>query len=176
MKKSVGLAISVGCLACGIVIGIGASKEKPPGLDNMRGRPPAEAGAAALQEAERLAGKGTWELLGVARVYYLSGDKTKGQALIDKVLSEKVNGSDWQRIGQIYADAGENAKAESYFQKVLAADPKDDTGQAEIGAWYIHIGQREKGEELLGKAIARHPDEVWHYVRAGEGYLGVSPR
>jgi tetratricopeptide (TPR) repeat protein len=175
MKKSVALAITLG-VACGIVIGIGVGREKPPGMDIMRGKPPAEAGAAALQEAEKLAGTGTWELLGVARVYYLSGNKTKGQALIDKVLGEKVNGSDWQRVGQIYADAGENDKAETYFQKVLAADPKDDTGQAEIGAWYIHIGQREKGEELLGKALAKHPDEVWHYVRASESYLGVRPR
>jgi tetratricopeptide (TPR) repeat protein len=170
------VALAVGCLACGIGIGIVASKEKPPGIDAMRGKPPAEAAAAALQEAEKLAGKGSWELLGVARVYYLSGDKAKGQAMIDRVMSGKTNGSDWQRIGLIYADAGENAKAEPYFQRVIAADPKDDTGEAEIGAWYIRTGQREKGEELLAKALAKNPDEVWHYVRAGEAYLGVSPR
>jgi tetratricopeptide (TPR) repeat protein len=176
MKKYVVLAISAGCLACGLVIGIGVTKEKPPGMEIMLGKTSAQAGAAALQQAQKLAGNGTWELLGVARVYYLSGDKIKGQTLIDKVLSEKVNASDWQRIAWIYADAGENDKAMMYFQKVLAADPKDDTGQAEIGAWYIHIGQRDKGEELLGKALAKHPDEVWHYVRAGEAYLGVTPR
>jgi len=58
------------------------------------------------------------------------------------------------------------------FQKVLV-NPKDDTGQSEIGSWYIRVGQREKGEELIAKALNRNADEMWHYVRAAEAYLGV---
>ena len=114
----------------------------------------------------------------MARVYYLSGDKATGQKLIDRVLSGKAEPSDWQRVGQLYAEAGETARAEEQFQKVLAADKKqkDDTGRAEIGAWYIKIGQREKGEELLGQALTKNPDEVWHDLRAAEAYLGVPPR
>jgi hypothetical protein len=53
-------------------------------------------------------------------------------------------------------------------------DPKDDTGQSEIGSWYIRVGQREKGEELIAKALNRNADEMWHYVRAAEAYLGVA--
>lgn len=56
---------------------------------------------------------------------------------------------------------------------MLALNPKDDTGQAEVGAWYIRTGDRDKGEELFAKAFQRHPDEVWHYVRAAEALLGV---
>jgi tetratricopeptide (TPR) repeat protein len=176
MKTAFTAALAAGCLVIGLGIGI-AAKEKGPGIDLVRGKPPKEAGLAALAEAERLAGTGTWELLGVARVYYLSGDKAKGQALIDRVLGAKAQGSDWQRVGEIYADAGEQQKAEEDFQKMLALDVKgkDDTGRAEVGTWYIRIGQREKGEELLAQALARNPDEVWHYVRAAEAYLGVPP-
>jgi len=174
MNTSLGAALAAGCLLCGMGVGFAA---KSGGMDLMRGKPPKEAGLAALQQAEKLAGKGSWELLGVARVYYLSGDKATGQALIDRVLNGKPAPSDWQRTGEIYAEAGETAKAEEQFQKVLAADPKqkDDTGRAEIGAWYIRTGQRDKGEELLGQALARNPDENWHYVRAAEAYLGVPP-
>jgi len=168
--------LSIACVALGIGIGVAATKEKPPGMDAIRGKPAKEAGLAALAEAEKLAGTGSWELIGVARVYYLSGDKAKGQAILDKVLAGKVNSSDWQRVGQLYADAGENAKAEPFFQKVIDADPKDDTGQAEIGAWYVRIGQRDKGEELFAKALARNPGEMWHYVRIAEAFLGVPPR
>ena len=166
MRATYTAALAAGCLVIGAAIGI-AAKEKGPGMDAMRGKPP----------KERVAGNGTWELLGVARVYYLSGDKAKGQALIDRVLGPKAQGSDWQRVGEIYADAGERQKAEDMFQKMLALDVKgkDDTGRAEIGAWYIRIGERDKGEELLSQAIARNPDEVWHYVRAAESYLGVPP-
>jgi tetratricopeptide (TPR) repeat protein len=176
MKTGLAVAFATGCFVFGLGVGF-AAKEKSPGMDLMRGRPAKEAGLAALQQAEKLAGSGSWELLGVARVYYLSGDKTKGQALIDQALSSKAKGSDWQRAGEIYAAAGEAAKAQEQFQKMLAADPKqkDDTGRAEIGAWYIRFGQRDQGEELLAQALARSPDEVWHYVRAAEAYLGLPP-
>ena len=115
--------------------------------------------------------------MGVARVYYLSGDKAKGQSLIDRALGAKAEASDFQRAGEIYSAAGEKARAEESFARTLAADPKfkDDTGRAEIGAWYIRNGQREKGEELLSQAFARNPNEVWHYLRAAEAYLGVPP-
>lgn len=172
MKTGFVAALAAGCLVFGVGIGL-AAKEKLPGMDIMRGKPAKDAGLAALQEAEKLAGKGSWELLGVARVYYLSGDKAKGQALIDRVLSAKPTGGDWQRVGEIYAAAGENAKAAEDFDKTLSADAKDDTGRAEIGAWYIRTGQRDKGEELLAQAMARNPDSVWHYVRAAEAYLEV---
>ena len=163
-------AIAAACLLLGFGLGLSA-KDKPAGVDLFRGKPPKEAGQAALAEAERLAEKGSWELIGVGRVYYLSGDKAKGQALFDRVTSRKPEGSDWQRIGDVYAEAGENEKAEASFQKAIS--PKDDTGQSEIGAWYIRIGQRDKGEELFARAMARNPDDVWHYVRAAEAYLEV---
>jgi tetratricopeptide (TPR) repeat protein len=159
-------------LALGVCIGL-AAKDKSPGIDLIRSKQPKEAGLAALQEAERLAGNGSWELISVARVYYLSGDRAKGQALIERALSHKPKATDFQRVGEVYATAGESGEAENYFDRALAADPKDDTGQSEIGAWYIRNGQRAKGEELLAKALARNPEEVWHYIRASEAFLGV---
>lgn len=174
MRKIAVTALAVACLTAGAGIGY-AAKAKGPGMTLIAGKPAKEAGLAALQESERLAGSGTWELIGVARVYYLSGDKAKGQALIDKVMSGENGPGDWHRIARIYAEAGENPKAESFFQKALVAEPKDDSGQAEVGAWYIRTGQREKGEELLTKAFARNPDELWHYVRAAEAFLNVPP-
>ena len=166
--------LSIGCLLLGSGT-LFAAREKSPGIDAIRGKSPQDAAAAALIEAEKLAGTGTWELLAVARVYYLSGNKIKGQEIIDRVIAHKNDRSDWQRIGQIYADAGENDKAEQYFLRALAADAKDDTGEAEVGAWYIRIGQREKGEAMFAKALARKPDEIWHYVAAAEAFLNVPP-
>jgi tetratricopeptide (TPR) repeat protein len=168
------LVIAMLCTGLGIGIGY-AAKPQAPGIDVIRGKPDKEAGLAALVAAEQLAGSGSWELLAVGRVYYLSGDKAHGQALFDRVTATKPAGSDWQRLGAIYAEAGEAAKAEECYQKVLALNPKDDTGQAEIGAWYLRNGQRARGEELLAMALQRHPDEMWHYVRAAEALLGVAP-
>jgi len=173
MRKALVSALATGCFIVGLGVGL-AAKEKAPGMDLLRGKPAKDAGLAALQQAEKMAGEGSWELLGVARVYYLSGDKTKAQALIDRAL-RKAQASDWQRVGQLYSEAGENSKAEEAFQRALAADPKDDTGRSEIGSWYIRNGQRERGEELYAQAFARNPGELWHYVRAAEAYLGVPP-
>lgn len=175
MKKIAVVVMAAACLTTGIGIGY-AAKAKAPGMALITGKPAKEAGIAALKEAERLADGGSWELIQIARVYYLSGDKTTGQALLDKVLNGKSESSDWFRIARVYAEAGENERAEQLFQRALAAAPKDDSGQAEVGAWYIRIGQREKGEEMLSKAFARSPDELWHYVRAGEAFMGVSPQ
>lgn len=175
MKRIFVIAAAAACLTLGFGIGY-AAKAKGPGMALVTGKPAKQAGLAALQEAEQLAGSGSWELIGVARVYYLSGDRAKGQALIDKVLNGGAGASDWNRVGQLYAEAGENAKAEEFFQKALIAEPKDDTGQAEVGAWYVRIGQREKGEELLTKAFAKHPDELWHYVRTAEAFLNIAPK
>lgn len=172
MRKVNAFAAAAVCLLLGFSLGLWA-KEKPGGMSLMQGKPPKEAAQGALAEAERLAERGSWELIGIGRVYYLSGDKAKGQSYFDRVTSGKPEGSDWQRIGEVYAEAGEKDKAEACFQKMLAANPKDDTGQSEIGAWYVRNGQREKGEELFAKALARNPDDVWHYVRAAEAYLEV---
>jgi cytochrome c-type biogenesis protein CcmH/NrfG len=177
MKTSFAAALAVGCLVLGMGVGFAARQKAPPepGIEVMRGKPPKEAGLAALAEAEKLAGTNSWEVLACARVYYLSGDKARGQALIDGVVSRKAETSDWLRIGEIYAQAGENARAEEAYGKAIAGDPKDDSGHAEIGAWYIRIGQRDKGEELFAQAFAQNPEDVWHYTRAAEALLGVPP-
>jgi tetratricopeptide (TPR) repeat protein len=166
-------ALATISLLVGIGIGVAKDKSNGLGIDAIRGKAPKDAAMASLAEAERLAGKDSWQLLAVGRVYYLSGDKPRGEALFDRVTSAKPAGSDWERIGQVYAEAGENDRAETCFQKMLAMDSKDDTGQALVGAWYIRIGQREKGEALLAQAFQRNPDEVWHYVAAAEAFLGV---
>jgi tetratricopeptide (TPR) repeat protein len=174
MKNSVAVMMSIGCLCLGAGVAL-AAKSAGPGMQLISGKSPQEAGAATLDEAEMLANGGTWELIAVARVHYLSGDKAKGQAIIDRVMSGKTDHNDWQRIGQVYAAAGENDKAEQYFVRALADDPKDDTGQAEIGAWYIRIGKREQGEALFAKAFAHNPDDGSHYLRAAEAFLNVPP-
>jgi tetratricopeptide (TPR) repeat protein len=173
MRKGLVVALSLGCLTLGMGIGY-AAKEKPPGMDAIRGKAPKDAAMSALAVAEQFAGEDTWQLIAIARVYYLSGDKAKGQAIIDHVSALKgAKGNDWQRIGRIYVEAKENAKAEEFFNKTLAYDAKDDSGRAEIGAWYIRNGNREKGEQLLTEAFARHSDDPYHYIRAAEGFLGV---
>ena len=171
MKNRTAAAASMLCLLLGAGIGH-AAKEPPPGVAVMANKPPAEAGLASLQEAEKLAGDGSWELLGVARVYFLIGNKAKGQELVDRVLKDPAD-TDWRMLGQLYAEIGDPVKADAYFTKAVAELPKDDIGQAEMAATYIRLGMRAKGEALFAKAAARNPGEMWHYVRVSEAFLNV---
>jgi len=176
VKNSWFAAAVVGAMVFGADPGLAAKvKVESAGISAIKGKPAQEAGLAALAEAERLAAKqGSWELIAIGRVYYLSGDKARGQAIFDRVTDDDPGASDWQRIGEVYDEAGEKTRAEECFQKVIILKPRDDTALAEIGGWYIRNGQREKGEHLLERALKSNPDELWHYVRAAEGLLGVA--
>ena len=174
MKPTLVAAVATISLSLGVGIGM-AAKLTGAGISLITDKPEREAGMAALAEADRLAGKGSWELIGVGRVYYLSGDKAKAQTLFDRATSGKPGSSDWLRLADVYAEAGETSKADDCFQKALAVDPKDDGVQAQVGAWDIRNGQRPKGEELLAKALQKNPGEIWHYLRASEALLKVAP-
>lgn len=147
-----------------------------PGLTSasFEGKSAAEAAAALLSVAETQAGNGTWELIGVGRVYYLSGDRTKGQALFDKATSLKSGASEWRRIGKVYAEAKEFDKAEAALQKAVAAK-SEDTSLAEMGAMLNLNGKRSQAEETFKQSIAKDPTDVWNSVTMAGSYLGVRP-
>ncbi|HEX4822728.1 MAG TPA: tetratricopeptide repeat protein [Candidatus Polarisedimenticolaceae bacterium] len=139
------------------------------------GKEPKEAVAALLARAETIAGDGSWERIGVGRVYYLSGDKAKGQAIFDGVIGGKVAKSDLYRIGDVYATAGEWDKAKPIYERAISMDPEDDRGLLRVGCWYNLNGDRAHAEALFDKAFARSPNEIWHYALAAGSYEGVKP-
>ncbi len=141
---------------------------------SFEGKNAKEAAAAMLTVAEAQAGNGTWELIGVGRVYYLSGDRTKGQALFDKATSVKPGASEWRRIGKVYAQAGEFDKAEAALQKAVTAK-SEDTSLAELGAMLNLNGKRPQAEETFKKSIAKDPGDVWNCIMMAGSYVGVSP-
>jgi tetratricopeptide (TPR) repeat protein len=172
MKPSLVAVIAASSLLMGVSIGL-AAKYQGAGIDVIRNKPDKDAALAALTEAEHVANGGSWELIAVGRVYYLSGQKARGQELFDYATRGKTDGADYERIAEVYAESGENDRASVSYEKMLALDPKDDSSQAVVGAWYIRIGQREKGEALLAHALERRRNSPWYYVRAAESLLGV---
>ncbi len=104
----------------------------------------------------KLAEDGSWERIAVGRAWYLGGDKAKGQQIFDAVTSsKKAKGSDWFRVGRIYAEANEWDKAQAAFDKALALEPDDDSGMIELGALLNVNKDRAKAETLFAKAMAR---------------------
>ncbi len=165
-------------LGLGLGVAVGWAAAKAPALSAalFDAKPPDQAGTALLTAAEDLAGSGSWERIAVARVYYLSGDADRGQAILDAVTSGKPEASDWFRIGQLYVEAGKWDEAFAAFDRALAMAPKDDSGMALAGAWRNLHGDREAAEALFRKAFARGGNDVWHAVRAAGSYLGVPPQ
>src|SRR5450755_1919673 len=124
MKASLVTVIAAISLLLGVSIGV-AAKFRGAGIEVMRGKSDKDAAFAALAEAEHLANGGSWELIAVGRVYYLAGEKAHGQALFDGVMNGKPGGADYERVADVYAQAGENDKATLMYEKMLAIDPKD---------------------------------------------------
>lgn len=168
-------AVLVGFLAGAGFAGIVFAK-KSFDMSLFLGKKPKEAANALLEVAAQQAGKGSWENLAVARIYMLGGDKARGQEIIDRVASGKMKEEDWMRVGRIYWEAGDHAKAFEAFEKAIAADPKDGENLAEVGARYNLEGKRDKAEEYFQRAFTEKPDEIWVTVDVAASYLGVTPQ
>ena len=171
-KKSLVVMIMVFALGTAA----GAFGKKAFDTSIYRSKDKREAAHALLELAKKQAGKGSWERIGVGRVYYLAGMKTEGQAIFDEVTSRKPEPTDWWRIGRVYWEAGEWDKARTAFEKSLAKNPNDDKGLAELGTYYLLKGDRDKAEELFDKSFQIESGEVWNTGMIAGGYLGVKPQ
>jgi Flp pilus assembly protein TadD len=128
-----------------------------------------------LTKALKLAGKGSWERIAVGRVRYLSGDKAAGEALFDSVRSVKPEASDYIRIGQVYALAGEWDKAKGMLDKAVTMKPRHEGFLTEAGAWHLLSGDRAGGEALFRQAWSVDPNDFWDHVVAAAAYHGQQP-
>jgi tetratricopeptide (TPR) repeat protein len=173
--------LGIACFVLGAVVQSGLAQKKETmkpafGPELLKGDAKAVA-AAMLDGALQLAENGTWERIAVGRAWYLGGDKAKGQQIFDGVTGgKKVAGSDWVRLGRVYAEAGEWDKAQAAFDHAFSAESDDDTGLLEYGALANVHKDRVKAEALFTRALKKNPGEFWHWVNAGGSYLGVRPQ
>jgi predicted Zn-dependent protease len=80
-------------------------------VDQIRDKSAKDAATVLLDGALQLAETGSWERIAVGRAWYLGGDRTKGQQILDLVTAgKKVESSDWFRVGRVYAEAGDGRK------------------------------------------------------------------
>lgn len=174
MKKAMTAACAALVFAAGIGVGYGAKLQPRPSM--YEGKDARAAGQALLEVALVQAGKGSWERIGVGRVYYLGGFKAEGQKIFDAVLAGKHEDGDLYRIARVYQQAGEWEKARALFDRYLGANPEEPKDLAEVGAYYYLHGDRAKAEQLFAKSFAVEGDEVWSTLSAAGAYLGVKPQ
>ena len=173
------LATGLACFVAGALVQATVTQNRRPTYIPalVKEMDPQAAATFFLDGALQYAGRGSWERIAVGRAWYLGGDKPKGQAIIDEVTNDRrVEGSDWFRVGRIYAEAGEWDKAQIAFDKALAMDDEDDSGMLEYGALANVFKDRAKAEALFDRAMKENPREFWHWVGAGGSYLGVRPQ
>ena len=165
--------IAVGMMLVAALAVAGAKIGATPAV--YQGKDAKNAAADLLQLAEQLSEDGSWELIAVGRVYYLTGDKQKGEALFNRAVSKKAAESDWRRIAAIYTEAKEYDKAISTLEKALVKSPKESKIFAELGAAYNLKGDRAKAEEMFAQSFANDPGSFWNIVSVAGSYLGVKP-
>jgi len=171
-RHTLGAAVA---LCGGIAIVVAASEPRAvPAL--YSGKDAREAALALLSVAEGQAGKGSWENIGVARVYYLMGEREKAQAMLDRVMAGKMKANDWVRVARLYAEAGEWEKVRDALEKTLALDPKDADYAAEAGCQYNLNGDRARAEELFARSLELDDNDVWNTANIAGSYVGVRPQ
>ena len=173
MKSMTIVAAATALFVAGAGAGIAASK-----INNhaaYHDRAPREAADALLEAGLLQAGKGSWERIAVGRVYYLAGEKDKGQAIFDRILGDDPEDTDKMRIAKVYEEAGEWEKAKPLFDSVLRQSGDDETDLATIGAYYLLNGDRAGAEQLFDRSFAEKA-EVWATVAAAGAYAGIKPQ
>jgi tetratricopeptide (TPR) repeat protein len=159
----------------GIGVGHGARPEPGPALYHGQDGP--AAAQALLEIALAQAGRnGSWERIGVGRVYYLGGFKAQGQAIFDALLAGKHEDSDVFRIARVYQEAGEWDKARPLFDRYLVDNPRDEKDLAEVGAYYLLDGDRARAEQLFDRSYDIEREELWASLDIAGAYLGVKPQ
>ncbi|MCG8455322.1 MAG: tetratricopeptide repeat protein, partial [Holophagales bacterium] len=138
------------------------------------GKDARSASDALLEKALVQADDGSWERIAVAQMYYLSGRRERGEALMHGIRKKKA--SDWMRIGRVYFRSGEWEKAEEAFDRVIEMDPEDEDRLAEIGSYYNLQGDRAKAEELFVRAFELDADDLYNTLRAAGSYIGIEHR
>lgn len=167
-------AAAVALLVAGIGIGYAAADKVAPAMYHGQS---AQAAAAALAKVAlvQAGADGSWERIGVGRVYYLGGMKAEGQAIFDALLKGKHEDSDEFRIARVYAEAGEWSKAKPLFDDYLTRNQDQEKDLAEVGANYLLNGDRAGAEKLFDRALKVEDDEVWVTIAMAGAYLGVRP-
>ena len=170
--------VAGGCavFALGVVVGLALAADKKVDPSIYLGKQPEQAARDLLEAALVQAGNGSWENIGVARVYFLMGDRETANSILSRFTSGKMKSNDWIRIGRLYIEAGEWDKAREAFDRLLAIDPDDPDYQAEIGAFYNLHGDRARAEELFARSFAKDPSDVWATVNAAGSYVNVRPQ
>ena len=162
-------------LLVGVAAGVLADKAKiDPSF--YRDKEP-EAAAASLLTAARTMyddEDGSWEMIALGQILYLSGREADAEALWDSIPKPKPG--DWIRIGRVYYRAGEWDKAKEYFDRVVDAKPKDEDWLAEIGMYYNLQGDRETAESLFDRSFREDPKNLYNTLKAAGSYLGVEER
>lgn len=176
MKKPALVTIIVLTFVLGAALGSFAAKKGGVDSDAWRGVSPEEAAARLLELAEDFAGNDSWENIHLARVYYLSGEKEKAEAIFDRYTQRKAEDSNLIRIARVYAHAGEWEKAKPLLDRVLELAPKDEDWLIEVGAYYNLNGDREHAEELFERGFDSAPKNLYNALTAAGSYVGVYPR
>lgn len=177
MNKHVIAAAMAAVFVMGMGAGYAAKQKVAPSATDYRGQDAQQAARRLLEIALVQAGKnGSWERIGVGRVYYLGGMKAEGQAIFDALLFGKHDDSDLFRIARVYQEAGEWEKAKPLFEQYLRDNPKDEKDTAEVGAYYLLAGDRDTAETYFDRSYDLEREELWATLDIAGAYLGVKPQ
>jgi tetratricopeptide (TPR) repeat protein len=179
MKRGIRFATVTAAAALVAAAALPAIAAKKAAVDPSgywNGKSPVEAADAVLAAAKSAAGRGSWENIAVARVWYLAGQKEKAKPILEQYGREGTKeASDLYRIGRVHCEAKEYELALATFDRAMALEPESDKTLVAMGACAMMAGDREKAEGYFRRALEREPNNPWRLAAVGAAYLGVMP-
>ncbi|MBC8104630.1 MAG: tetratricopeptide repeat protein [Cytophagales bacterium] len=137
---------SVFVLCVVFTLGIAAGAFGKKGFDTSlyHSKDKREAARALLVVAKQQAGKGSWERIGVGRVYWEAGEWDKAKAAFEKSLAKNPNDDKGlAELGAYYLIKGDRAKAEELFDKSYSIEQGEVWNTAMIAGGYLGVKPQE---------------------------------
>jgi len=141
--------MAIGCLLLGLVIGY---------LFRGSESPAASAMTNTAQAADPHAPSGMTQMPTLDQLKEM-GNK-KAAPLLDKLKTEPNNPQLLAQVGAIYKATHQFKDAESYYQKSLAADPKNLAVRGDLAACLYFTGDMDEAVAQLQKALEINPKDA----------------
>lgn len=179
-NRSSRIAVVVLLLAVAVPLTQAAKKKdaasEPDPRSYFADKDPKAAADALLARGIVAAGDGSYEQIEVARVWYLTGKKDEGRAILERYskAGSKEKG-DLYRVAKVYCDAKEWETAKPIFDRVIAIDPEWQKALRTAGACAYWAGDRALAEDYFARAIRAKFDDPWTYSAIAAVYAGIPP-
>ena len=102
-------------------------------------------------------------------------DEAEVASLLDTIAKNPDDAATLKTLGNVYYSANDYANALTYYEKVVALDPKGENGWIAVAAAAYQSGDRPRAFAAWNAALDINPDNIEAHYGLGHYYLDETP-